>query len=81
MAEVRSFKILATRSAGADGAVVLFIYGDFAGDNCAPIRIIVNDRDVYEQTEFDPISEFDREARTVEFTVLPEDIQYLEEYE
>jgi hypothetical protein len=80
---IEAFDVTITRSAGSDGAVVIFIDGAFGVDGNAPLRIIVNDEEhpVYAEAEHESWKTRDdagwmREARDVRVTVHPKDIAY-----
>lgn len=84
----RSFDIIVTRSAGSDGAILIMIEGTFGEDGQAPLRILVNDDQVFAQTDFArtspprarpwPPSQDDRDAGARHFIIQPHQIAHQE---
>lgn len=70
------FKVTVTRSAGSDGAVVVFVDGDFGETG---LRILLNDDEVFVGKRYELCPETPRPARKVSLTFTLEDIDYDEE--
>lgn len=68
-------RITVTRSAGLDGAVVVFLDGDFPGG----LRIVVNDSEEHGVPYEPQIDAEEREAGDVTFTYELADIAYTDE--
>jgi hypothetical protein len=71
------YEITVTRSAGTDGAVVVFIDGDF---DQTGLRVRVNDEPIYAAPAFEHDGgDNDREAKSVKLPFTLEDIAYEDE--
>lgn len=75
---IEDFEITVTRSSGDDGAVVVFIDGNFGADNGVPIRVIVNTEDdpVYAEVEHESNPTGDVAARSIHLTITNDRIAY-----
>ena len=70
----QSYDVTVTRSAGTDGAVVVFIDGDF--EIAGGLRILVNDADAYHTVQYEQ-DDTDRDAKQVSMTFTLPEIEYL----
>ena len=68
-----SNQITVTRSAGLDGAVVVFLDGEFPGG----LRIVVNDKQEFGDTYEPQVDAEERDALDVVFTYDLADIAYI----
>lgn len=59
--DTETYTITVTRSVGRDGAVVIFVDGDFTSTG---LRVIVNDNDVYADPDYDGDGDTERDADT-----------------
>lgn len=71
-----NYEITVTRSAGSDGAVVVFIDGDFSDTG---LRIVLNDNeDLYASPAWQPAPEGEEnEAKSVHLPFDLSDVEYL----
>lgn len=76
----RSFDIIVTRSAGTDHSIVVFIDGDFGDDGQPPLRVVVNDGQVYGEPyrDWPGPDVYTQEAESLHLQVQPHHIAYKE---
>jgi hypothetical protein len=67
------FEVTATRSAGPDGAVIIFIDGDF---DAVGLRILLNSDEVFVSKRYEVDRDTSRPARTARLTFTLDDIDY-----